>query len=92
MRTDQKLEVLAVDYHRNGIDGLPFKVAIVYDSFYGDKKLVVMFEEKNATAVFSLDKLIAEVDIKSISNSWRGDIYDEALRKELWPKESEKNA
>jgi len=86
MRTDQKLEVLAVDHHRNGIDGLPFKVAIVYDSFYGDRKLVVMFEEKNATAVFSLDKLVAEADVKSISNSWRGDVYDEALRNELWPK------
>jgi hypothetical protein len=91
MRTEQEIEVLAVDYHGNGIDGLPFKVAIVYDSFYGDKKLVVMFEEKNATAVLSLGESAEDLDIMSISNSWRGEVYDNALRNKLWATESEKN-
>lgn len=90
MTTDQKLEVLAVDYHRNGIDGLPFKVAVVYDSFYGDKKLVVMFEEKYATAVLNLDRLLEKSDVSAVSNSWRGDVYDEMLRGELWPKKEKK--
>jgi hypothetical protein len=90
MTTDQKLEVLAADYHQNGIDGLPFKVAVVYDAFYGDKKLIVMFEEKYATAVLNIDRLLEKSDVSAVSNSWRGDKYDDLLRGELWPEKEKK--
>lgn len=84
-----KLQIIDSDHHRNGIAGLPFKVALVDDTNTSDVKLVIMFETEGHTAVLSLDKLIEE-DISFGSNSWRGDQYEEALRPELWD-DSEEN-
>jgi hypothetical protein len=70
------------DFHRNGVSGLPFQVAIVKHEGEGDM-LVVMFENEGHTAVFNLDKL-AMGDISFGSNSYRGDQYEHALRGELW--------
>lgn len=78
-----KLQIVDADYHRNGVGGLPFKVAIVDDANESDMKLVIMFEAEGHTAVLSLNKLMEE-DISFGSNSYRGDIYEEVLRSELW--------
>lgn len=78
-----KLQIVDADYHRNGVGGLPFKVAIVDDANESDMKLVIMFEAEGHTAVLSLNKLMEE-DITFGSNSYRGDIYEEVLRSELW--------
>ena len=79
-----KLQIVDADYHRNGVAGLPFKVAIVDDANESDMKLVIMFEAEGHTAVLSLDKLMEE-DISFGTNSWRGDQYEFALRPEMWP-------
>ena len=81
-----KLQIVDADYHRNGITGLPFKVAVVDDANESDMKLVIMFEAEGHTAVLSLNKLMEE-DISFGSNSYRGDLYEEALREELWSEE-----
>ena len=81
-----KLQIIDADFHRNGVSGMPFKVALVDDTNTSDVKLVIMFEAEGHTAVLSLDKLIEE-DISFGSNSWRGDQYEEALRPELWDSE-----
>ena len=78
-----KLQRFDADYHRNGVAGLPFKVAVVDDANESDMKLVIMFEAEGHTAVLSLNKLMEE-DISFGSNSYRGDLYEEALRSELW--------
>ena len=62
---------------------MPFQVALVDDANSGDVKLVVMFEQEGYTAVLSVDKLHEDEDI-SVSNSWRGDQYEAALRPEMW--------
>ena len=80
------LQIIDADYHRNGVAGIPFNVALVDDPDEGDVKVVIMFEEQYYTAVLSLDKLINE-DIKFGSNSHRGDKYDDALRGELYGQE-----
>jgi hypothetical protein len=81
-----KLQIVDADYHRNGVAGLPFKVAVVDDANESDMKLVIMFEAEGHTAVLSLNKLMEE-DISFGSNSYRGDLYEEALRDELWSDE-----
>ena len=81
------LQIVNADYHRNGVAGMPFKVALVDDPNDGDTKLVIMFEAEGHTAVLSLDKLIESEDISFGSNSYRGDRYEEALRDELFSEE-----
>jgi hypothetical protein len=77
------LEIVESDYHRNGVGGMGFKVALIDDADEGDTKLVIMFEQQYHTAVLSLDKL-KEGDIFFGSNSYRGDRFDDALRKRLF--------
>lgn len=78
------LQIIDMDFHRNGVAGMPFHVALVDDATEGDTKLVIMFEEEGHTAVFSLDKLIQNEDISFGSNSWRGDQYEHELRPLMW--------
>lgn len=79
-----RLQILDLDFHRNGVAGRPFKVALVDDANEGDVKLVIMFEEEGYTAVLSVDKLHEDEDISFGTNSWRGDEYETALRSEMW--------
>lgn len=79
-----RLQILDLDFHRNGVAGRPFKVALVDDANEGDVKLVIMFEEEGYTAVLSVDKLHEDEDISFGTNSWRGDEYEAALRSEMW--------
>lgn len=83
----ENLQIVDMDSHRNGVGGMPFKVALVDDPTEGDTKLVIMFEAEGHTAVLSLDKLIQNEDIGFGSNSWRGDQYEEALRSAMWSSE-----
>lgn len=78
-----KLQIIDMDSHRNGVSGLPFRVALVDDANESDVKVVIMFEAEGHTAVLSLNKLMDE-DISFGSNSWRGDWYEEALRQEMY--------
>ena len=78
------LQIVDAATHRNGVAGLPFKVALVDDPSCGDTKLVIMFPEQYCTAVLSLDKLIQSEDIAFGTNSYRGDKYDDALRQDLY--------
>lgn len=78
------LQISDIDFHRNGVGGMPFQVAIVDDAEEGDTKLVIMFQEPGYTAVLSLDKLIQSEDIRFGSNSWRGDHYEHKLRDLMW--------
>jgi len=76
------MEIVSKDYHHNG-SGAPFVVAIVDDPADGDTKLVIMFDEPDCTAVFSLDLLIEEEDISARGNGYDGSRY-EKLRDDLW--------
>jgi hypothetical protein len=85
-----QLTVKNVEYHRNGISGLPFYVGIVESIEDGKKRdmLVVRFVENADTmtgnvvcAAFDLAKL---PDIRFMHNSFRGDHFhvamDEAIK------------
>ena len=86
-----RLQIIDLAYHRNGVGGLPFKVALVDDANSGDVKLVIMFEQEGYTAVLSVDKLHEDEDISFGTNSWRGDQYEEALRSEMWEESEDDN-
>lgn len=76
------MQIVHKVYHSNG-SSAPFVVAIVDDPTEADTKLVIMFEEPECTAVFSLDGLIQNEDI-SEKNASHAERYEYALRDELW--------
>ena len=76
------MQIVHKVYHPNG-SSAPFVVAIVDDPTEADTKLVIMFEEPECTAVFSLDGLIQDEDI-STKNASNAERYEYALRDELW--------
>ena len=80
----KNLQITDMDFHRNGVAGMPFQVALVDDPNDGDTKLVIMFEQEGHTAVLSLDQLIQNEDIAFGSNSYRGDRYEAVLRPLMW--------
>lgn len=78
-----RIEVVQSEYHSNG-RAAPFYAALVDDPDSGDTKLVIMFDEPDYTAVFSLDSLLEDEDISSEKHRSRGDIFDDLLRDTLW--------
>jgi hypothetical protein len=75
-----KLNVIAIDFHRNGIGGAPFHVVLFEDDVLeATRKLGIVFDSPDHVAVFDTAKLAAG-DIAFGSNSWRGDQYESGLR------------
>lgn len=72
-----KIDVLKVAYHRNGVGGNGFHAVL----FKYDKslKVGVVFEEQASVAVLDVGLLHKGV-IESGVNSWRGDVFEMALR------------
>jgi hypothetical protein len=79
------IKVRAIDYHRNGIGGAPFHVAIFDEDKHADdqcRKVAIIFERPDHCAVLDIAKL-ATGDIAFGSNSWRGDEYEPHLRRAI---------
>jgi hypothetical protein len=75
--------IIAIDYHRNGIDGAPFHAVLFDDSGdEGSRKLGIVFDEPFHVAVFDVAKLAAG-NITFGENSWRGDRFEPALRQAI---------
>ena len=77
------INIINIDYHRNGIGGAPFHAIIFRDD--GDEssvKLGIVFDQLWHTAVLDIAKL-AKCDIAFGSNSWRGDQYETSLRRAI---------
>jgi hypothetical protein len=83
----KRIRVRAIDFHRNGVGGAPFHVAI-FDEDKGvhpedqGRKIGIVFEQPGQCAVLDIAKLAAG-DIAFGSNSWRGDEYEPHLRKAI---------
>ena len=78
-----KLKIIDFAHHRNGITGAPFAVVLFEDSGPGgSRKVAVLFEEKGHCAVLDVTKLAAG-DIAFGSNSWRGDAFEQSLRRAI---------
>ena len=76
------MKVKQLAYHRNGICGTPFWVAIIEDED-GRDKVVIRFPGECRCAALDID-LLEERKIAFGENSWRGDHYvddiDAAIR------------
>jgi hypothetical protein len=85
-----KKELLSLDYHRNGVGGLPFWVALVKETEDGEERIMLVIRNKEAdkdtgaVVCFALDvKKLTEGDIRFYHNSWRGDHYAEFMDTEI---------
>lgn len=78
-------EIVKKAYHRNGIAGEGFMVAIANDE--DGQKLVIQFREEGHTAVFDLNLLKNDV-IEFGENSFRGDVVGSDIRAQLWEVEA----
>lgn len=94
-----KYPVKSLEWHRNGVSGVGFYVAILEDAENGDMVCVRFPGRDIRTAVLNT-ALVGEGNIKFGINSWRGDYYDgsmlEAIRahmkeqnRKYFPKQSD---
>jgi hypothetical protein len=78
-----KLTIIDFAHHRNGICGAPFAVVLFEDTGpEGGRKVAVLFEEPHHCAVLDVAKL-AKGDIAFGLNSWRGDAFEQSLRRAI---------
>lgn len=78
-----KIRVIDTAYHRNGICGAPFNVVLFDDTGDEDtRKVGILFEEPYHCAVLDVAKL-AQGSIAFGVNSYRGDVFEAALRNAL---------
>lgn len=77
-------DIIEIARHRNGISGAPFHAVLFVDED-GSRKVALLFDREAHCAVLDVDKLHGG-DIAFGSNSWRGDRYEEPLRRavEKW--------
>jgi hypothetical protein len=77
------LKIINFATHRNGITGAPFAVVLFEDQGEeGSRKVAILFDAPFHCAVLDVDKL-TKGDIAFGSNSWRGDRFEESLRKAI---------
>jgi hypothetical protein len=83
MEAIMKLNIINFATHRNGITGAPFAVVLFEDKGEeGSRKVAILFETPYHCAVLDVEKL-TKGDIAFGSNSWRGDNFEEPLRKAI---------
>lgn len=90
--TNERLVIHVIAYHRNGVGGEPFYV-ITFRDIEEERDMVAVLFENDApsrpgrfvnprTAVFDRS-MLGNGEIAMGTNSWRGDVYDPALRDAL---------
>jgi hypothetical protein len=80
MTQSPRIRVIDCARHRNGICGAPFHVVLFHDTGDEDtRKVGILFDEPQHCAVLDVDKL-ALGSIGFGVNSYRGDVFEPALR------------
>ena len=74
-----KLKILKASYHRNGIAGAGFYAIIFKDMEEKRTMVASLFDESSYCAVYDI-ALLQKGDVEFGSNSWRGDVYESALK------------
>jgi len=73
------LQVWSTAFHRNGVGGAPFGVVLFTPADFPERRFVgIVFGEKDHVAVLDVT-LLAQDDIQFMSNSWRGDYFEDEL-------------
>lgn len=78
----EKLHIINIAHHRNGISGVSFYVVL-----FDYRKMAIVFPGTGTTAVLDREMLSRDI-IEFGQNSWRGDAYEENLREAVttWEK------
>ena len=74
-----KLNVQSVAWHRNGVGGVGFYAVLFRDQEKERDMVASLFDEPGYCAVYDVG-LLAKGSVKFAENSWRGDVYEAALR------------
>ncbi len=73
------IQVYQVEHHRNGVGGAPFWSILFRDVNESRDMIASVFDEPGYVAVYAIG-LLAQSNITFGQNSWRGDVYEWALR------------
>jgi len=73
-----KVKITDVSWHRNGVGGVGF-YAVTFTDEENRNMVASLFDEPGYCAVYEIE-LLSKGDIVFGSNSWRGDVYESALR------------
>ena len=76
------LKIVEASWHRNGIGGMGF-YAILFDDRENGRMIASLFDEPGYCAVYGVDELVAGNIAMAGGNSWRGDVFEKALRPAL---------
>jgi hypothetical protein len=94
MKKKGALTIKQIEYHRNGISGIGFHAVLFQakeDETGKDTMLGIVFPEEGAVAVIDLD-MIPEHGVTFAENSWRGDWFEDDLRKAILKSTNEERA
>jgi len=90
MRKPHRIRVLDSDRHRNGICGAPFDVVLFLDADdENTRKVAIIFDEPHHCAVLDIGKL-SQGMIDFGVNSYRGDVFEPAIRAHILPYSTER--
>lgn len=73
------IKIIEVACHRNGCEGEPFYAIRFTDA--GELLLALVFERPQRLVV--IDPVLAATTVAFAQNSWRGDVYENALRRAI---------
>jgi len=80
--SDLNIKIKKASWHRNGVCGEGF-YAIIFEEKKEGLMIASLFDEPGCCAVYSILKLQEENIEFAMGNSWRGDVYEDALRPAL---------
>lgn len=79
MNRDVHCTICDVSFHRNGIGGIGF-YAVLFDDPEQGRMIASLFDEPGYCAVYKVSLLQDGNIAFAQGNSWRGDVYEDALR------------
>lgn len=90
--SEVSIKIVDVSFHRNGVCGAPFYV-ILFDDKDNGRMVASLFDEPGYCAVYNVAELGKNNIAFANGNSWRGDVYESALRPALksWLKKNGTN-
>ncbi len=83
----RNLKLVDVSWHRNGISGEGF-YAVLFDDPENGRMIASLFDSPGHCAVYSIKELNKGNIAFAMGNSWRGDHYENELRKLIEARES----
>lgn len=77
-----EIVVRQVAWHRNGVGGTGFH-AVLFDNPGKGLMVAIVFDEPGCCAVLKVEPLSTAVGVAFGENSWRGDVFESALREAI---------